>query len=101
MATRERRTTAGRNRWYNEREYCLVSFRGHEKHALLPTTVVDQDPIDNGGTVTIGGRRREIFVIAKGKTFFHHCDWHCNHASVKPKQRVSPSSIFQCKKFHS
>lgn len=72
MATRERRLTAGKNRWYDEREYCLVSFRNQEKHALVPAAVVNPDPIDNGGTVKIRGRRREILIVATGKNYSHH-----------------------------
>jgi hypothetical protein len=65
---RQRRVNAGVNNRYDEHTYCLVSFPDHRKHALVPSSVVNIDPIDDrAASIKIRGIRRDIYIVGSGK----------------------------------
>lgn len=67
---RQRRANAGVNSRYDEQTYCLVSFPNHSKHAIVPSVVVDVDPIDHrDASIKIRGIRRDVHIIGSGKFF--------------------------------
>ena len=65
---RQRRVNAGVNNRYDEHTYCLVSFPDHSKHALVPSNVVNVDPIDDrAASIKIRGIRRGVHIVGSGK----------------------------------
>lgn len=67
---RQRRINAGVNRRYDENTYCLVSFPTHKKHALVPSNVVNVDPIDDrDASIKVRGIRRSVQIVSAGESF--------------------------------
>ena len=66
--TRERRSTAGVNKYYDEREYVLVSFPHRNKHSIIPCNSIDRDPLDKqNGSIKTFGTRKNFRIIAEGR----------------------------------
>ena len=64
---RQRRFNAGINKRYDEQTYCLVSFPDHSKHALVPSTVINMDPIDDrAATIKVRGIKRGVQIVGSG-----------------------------------
>lgn len=64
---RERRSTAGINKRYNEKEYVLVSFPHLNKHSIVSCTSIDRDPLDKqNGSIKTFGTRKNFRIIAEG-----------------------------------
>jgi hypothetical protein len=67
MMNRQRRINAGVNKRYDEQTYCLVSFPDHSKHALVPSRVINIDPIDDrAATIKVRGIRRGVQIVGSG-----------------------------------
>lgn len=64
---RQRRVNAGVNKRYDEQTYCLVSFPDPSKHALVPSRVINIDPIDDrAATIKVRGIRRGVEIVGSG-----------------------------------
>lgn len=65
---RERRSTAGINKRYDETEYLLVSFPHLQKHGIVSCNSVDRDPLDKqNGSIKTFGTRKNFRIIGEGK----------------------------------
>lgn len=61
------RTTAGINNRYSSKEYVLASFMRGEKHAVIPITSININPIDTDkGEIKICGGTTPLTIVAKG-----------------------------------
>ena len=71
---RERRSTAGINKRYDENEYVLVSFPHANKHSIVPSASIDIDPLDKqNGSIKTFGTRKNLRIVANGifDQYFH------------------------------
>ena len=68
IMNRQRHVNAGVNDRYDEPTYRLVSFPDHSKHALVPSRVVNVDPIDDRtASIKVRGIRRGTHIVGSGK----------------------------------
>ena len=64
---RERRSTAGVNKRYNDKEYVLVSFPHANKHSVIPCHSIDRDPLEKqNGSIKTFGTRKNFRIVAEG-----------------------------------
>ncbi|CAF1553491.1 unnamed protein product [Didymodactylos carnosus] len=64
---RSKRSTAGKNSKYDERNYMLVSFPKLKKHAMVPSLLVNVDPLDKqNGNIKTNGTRKPLRIICAG-----------------------------------
>ncbi|CAF1610598.1 unnamed protein product, partial [Didymodactylos carnosus] len=63
---RNRKSTAGISAKYDEKDYLLVSFLNFKKHAVVPSQVVNVDPLDErNGSIKTYGTKKQLRIIAK------------------------------------
>ncbi|CAF4465653.1 unnamed protein product, partial [Rotaria sp. Silwood2] len=61
------RLTAGINNRYSSKEYVLASFMKGTKHAVIPTTSININPINTDkGEIKICGDTTPLIIVAKG-----------------------------------
>ena len=66
--SRVRRSTAGINKRYDEREYVLVSFPNLNKHSVVPAASVNIDPLDKqNGSIKTFGSIKNLRIIGSGR----------------------------------
>lgn len=64
------RATAGINNRYSSGEYVLASFMKGKKHAVVPTTSININPLDmDQAEIKICGKSTPLTIVSKG--LFH------------------------------
>ncbi|CAF3934597.1 unnamed protein product [Rotaria sp. Silwood1] len=69
------RSTAGVNHRYSTKEYVLASFMKGKKHAVVPMTAININPINMGkGEIKICGDTQPLTIVSKGTKAQMHMD---------------------------
>lgn len=62
------RTTAGTNKRYSSKEYVLASFAKGTKHAVIPVTAINVNPVNCGKVeIKLCGEATPLNIIGKSK----------------------------------
>ena len=65
------RITAGINNHYSSKEYVLASFMRGRKHAVIPITSININPVNTDkGEIKICGDTTSFTIVAKGSLSF-------------------------------
>ena len=64
------RVTAGVNNRYSSGEYVLASFMKGKKHAVIPTTSININPLDmDKAEIKIFGKPTSLTIMSKGSLY--------------------------------
>lgn len=64
------RATAGVNNRYSSTEYVLASFMKGEKHAVIPLSAININPINmEQGQIKICGNTTPLDIVSKGLSY--------------------------------
>jgi hypothetical protein len=65
------RSTAGINNRYSSKEFVLASFMKGKKHAIIPITSININPINTDkGEIKICGDTTPLTIVAKGLLYY-------------------------------
>ncbi|CAF1221208.1 unnamed protein product [Didymodactylos carnosus] len=94
MLRRSTRKNAGVNNFYDEQDYCLISFPPFRKHATIPAHIINKDPLDDAS-----GKNESRFAASAGseEIFIEH---HEGESDEGDEYKASPPRR-NCTKFDS